>query len=339
VSLVEGDNRVLVVAEIGNNHEGDPVVARELIRAAVDAGAHAVKLQVFEARRFVRRRDEKRFRQLSSYQLPRADVEALAELTHELGALFLATPFDLDSAAFLRPLVDGYKIASGDNDFWPLIELVAGADRPLVVSTGLLDLDGTEALARRVLALGPAELTLLHCVAAYPAPPEELNLAAIPLLAERLPCGVGYSDHALGIEAAVLAASLGARVIEKHFTLRHDFSDFHDHRLSANPEQLRELVERVAQPTEPARQDPAVGAMLGQPEKHVQAGEAGNALAARRSIAAAADLPRGHRLRLEDLAWLRPRDGLAPGQEGLLLGHTLRRDVPEGDSILAADVS
>jgi N,N'-diacetyllegionaminate synthase len=321
--------RVLILAEIGNNHEGDPAVARDLVRAAADAGAQAVKLQVFETGRFVRRRDEARFRQLSGYQLPRAEVERLADLAHELGIQFVATPFDLGTAEFLEPLVDAYKIASGDNDFWPLIDAVVDTGKPVIASTGLLDLDGTAALADRLRG----DYALLHCVSAYPAAPEDLNLAAIPLMEQRFGCTIGYSDHALGLEAAVAAVGVGARIVEKHLTLRHDFSDFRDHQLSAEPHELRELVELIADPPEPHP------AMLGRAEKRVQASEEANMTAARRSIAAVRDLPSGHTVRREDLIWLRPRDGLAPGDEHLLVGRTLVRDVPEGESILAADVT
>ena len=329
---VDTRERVLVLAEIGNNHEGDAAVARDLVRAAADAGAHGVKLQVFETGRFVRRRDDARFRQLSGYQLPRAEFARLADLAHELGLKFVATPFDLGSAEFLEPLVDAYKIASGDNDFWPLIDAVVGTGKPVVASTGMLDLDGTTTLADRLRG----DFALLHCVSAYPAAPEDLNLAAIPLIEERFGCTVGYSDHALGIDAAVTAAGVGARILEKHLTLRHDFSDFRDHQLSADPGELHELVERVADVPSPESGDPV---MLGRAEKRIQRAEEANLVAARRSIAAIRDLPSGHAIREEDLIWLRPRDGLAPGEEHLLMGRALKRDVPEGESILAADVT
>jgi sialic acid synthase SpsE len=126
----------------------------------------------------------------------------------------------------------------------------------------------------------------------------------------------------------LVAVALGARILEKHFTLDHEHSDFRDRRLSAEPEELRDLVARVA----------GVDAMLGSGEKVVQPAESSIAAAVRRSIAAARDLPAGHRLELSDLAWLRPRDGLAPGEEDRLLGRTLRREVPAGESILEEDV-
>jgi N,N'-diacetyllegionaminate synthase len=322
--------RVLVVAEIGNNHEGDPGVARELVRRAAEAGAHAVKLQTFHTPRFVRPRDSARFEQLSRYELGAAVVQELAELARSHGLLFLSTPLDLGSVDLLEPLVDGYKIASGDNDFFPLLERVAHTGKPVVVSAGLVDVEGARA-AKEALERGDdnADVAVLHAVTAYPAPPESVNLAAIPTLARELQCTVGYSDHTLGNEACVAAVALGARILEKHFTLDHDHSDFRDHKLSADPGELRELVERVA----------LVETLIGRPEKAVQDAEADLAPAVRRSIAAARDLPRGRVLVPADLTWLRPRDGLAPGQEDRLLGRALRRDVPSGESILEEDVT
>jgi N,N'-diacetyllegionaminate synthase len=324
IGSFDTSERVLVVAEIGNNHEGDADVARELVRRAAEAGAHAVKLQTFHTPRFVRARDSARFEQLSGYELEPALVEELAEIARSLGLLFMSTPLDLDSVDLLEPLVDAYKIASGDNDFFPLLERVAATGKPAIVSTGLVDVDGARAA---VEALG-GDVAVLHAITAYPAPPDEVNLAAIPTLARELGVTVGYSDHTLGNDACVAAVALGARIVEKHFTLDHDQSDFRDHKLSAEPDELRDLVERVA----------LAETLLGDARKAVQRTEAELAPAVRRSIAAQRDLPRGHVIELADLDWLRPRDGLAPGQETLLIGRPLRRDVPAGESILAEDV-
>jgi N,N'-diacetyllegionaminate synthase len=323
----ETDKRVLVIAEIGNNHEGDPGAARELVLQAAASGAHAVKFQTFRTAHFVRARDAARFEQLSGYELGPDVVAELAELAHANGLLFVSTPLDLGSADLLEPLVDAFKIASGDNDFFPLLDRVAGFGKPVIVSTGLVDLGGARA-AKDALEGRGADVAVLHTVTAYPAPSEAVNLAAIPALARELGCTVGYSDHTLGNTASLAAVALGARIVEKHFTLDHDHSAFRDHKLSAEPAELRELVTAIAE----------VEALLGNPEKAVQPVEAEVAQAVRRSIAAARDLPAGHELEWDDLAWLRPRDGLAPGQEELLVGRTLRRDVPAGESILAEDV-
>lgn len=328
IGSFDTDERVLVVAEIGNNHEGDPEVAAELVRAAAAAGAGAVKLQTFSAAGFVRARDTARFEQISRYELDDAVVEGLAGLAHSLGLLFLSTPLDLDSVDLLEPFVDAYKIASGDNDFLPLLERVARSGKPAILSTGLVDLEGARAAKRALEDHAAGEVAVLHAVTAYPTPAEAVNLAAIGTLIRELGGTIGYSDHTLGNEACVAAVALGARILEKHFTLDHDHSDFRDHKLSAEPDELRELVERVV----------LVEALLGSPEKTVQPVEAEIAQAVRRSIAAGRDLPEGHVLEWDDLAWLRPRDGLAPGEEDKLLGRALKRDIPMGESIGEDDV-
>jgi N,N'-diacetyllegionaminate synthase len=333
IGSFDTDARVLVVAEVGNNHEGDVDAARELVKQAAAAGAHAVKLQTFHTPRFVRARDTARFEQLSRYELAPEVVVELAEQARSLELLFLSTPLDLGSAELLEPLVDAYKIASGDNDFLQLLERVADTGKPVIVSTGLVDLEGARAakasIERRWDANGASgELAILHTVTAYPAPPESVNLASIPSLARELGCTVGYSDHTLGNEACATAVAAGARIVEKHFTLDHDHSDFRDHKLSADPSELKQLVERVA----------LVEKLLGSPEKTVQAAEEELTPAVRRSIAAGRDLPRGHVVEPEDLTWLRPRDGLVPGEEHKLVGRALRRDVPMGESIVEGDV-
>ena len=331
IGAFEVGERPLVVAELGNNHEGDPGVARELIRVAADAGADAVKLQTFRVGDFVRRRDERRYRQLEGFQLAPEDVTALAGLAHELGVLFVSTPLDLASADLLEPLVDAYKVASGDNDFLPLLDRLADTDLPMIVSTGLLDLDGIRAVQERIEARrgGPdAALAFLHAVTAYPCPAEQVNLAAIPALARELRCPVGYSDHTLGIDACVLAAGLGAPILEKHVTLAHDFSEFRDHQLSANPDELRELVGAVGR----------AWTLRGAPDKRVQPAEEELRDAVRRAIVAARDLEAGAVLTAGDLTWMRPRDGLAPGQEGSLVGRPLRRAVAHGEPIVEDDL-
>jgi sialic acid synthase SpsE len=231
----------------------------------------------------------------------------------------------------LEPLVDAFKIASGDNDFVALLERVARARKPVVISGGMAGLAELRRAVDVVRAAWDGEdhgLAVLHCVSAYPAPREELNLRAIPLLARELGCTVGYSDHALGIDAAVLAVAAGARIVEKHFTLDKSRDTFRDHQLSADPDDFAELVERVR----------AAEAVLGSPVKEVQPSERATAAAARRSLVAARDLEPGHKLDAGDLAWLRPAGGLRPGEEASLLGRELVRAVRAGERLSRSDV-
>lgn len=326
------DERVLVVAEIGNNHEGDAETARELVRQAAAAGVHAVKFQTFRTELFVSARDSARFEQLSRFELPFEVFAELAELARSLGLAFVSTPLDMDSAEFLEEIADGVKIASGDNDFFPLVRRVAGGEKPMVVSTGASEEAHVQAAVDAVVEVrgdvAEDSLALLHCVSSYPAEPADLNLRAIPYLAERFPYPVGWSDHSLGNTAALAAVALGARIVEKHFTLEDVRSDFRDHALSATPSQMRELVEAVEQ----AQQ------MLGSAAKAIQPAEAGTREAIHRSVAAARDLEAGHEIGAGDLTWLRPGGGVAPGQEDVLLGHRLRAPKRSGEQLLASDV-
>ena len=327
------DKEILVVAEIGNNHEGEYVLAEEMIKLAAQAGAGAVKLQVIVPEKLVSPNDKDRIKQLKKFQLSYAEFEKLSTVAEREKVLFLATPFDIDSTRFLEKLVPAYKIASGDNNFFPLIDVVARTGKPIILSSGLADiqqLTTTRDFIRNIWQENGVEqeMAMLHCVSSYPTPPEEANLGAIQQLKERLGVTVGYSDHTLGIEAAVLAAALGSRIIEKHFTLDKHYSDFRDHQLSADPGELTSLVQRVKEVT----------GLLGTGDKVVQPGEKAAEGLVRRSIVAGRNLPRGTVLKFEDLTWLRPGGGLAPGNEAKLVGKNLLRNLSAGEYILPEDI-
>lgn len=327
------EERVIVVAEIGNNHEGDPGVARELVERAVQAGAHAVKLQVFNPGMYVAPSQPDRVSQLERFRLAPNAIEELAQLARSHGLGFVATAFDLASADFLEPLVDAFKIASGDNDIDPFLERAAASGKPVIVSTGMCGLKdiahAKDVVERRWGANAiDGELALLHCVSAYPTPPEHAALATIPTLYELFGCTIGYSDHTLGPAACVTAAALGARILEKHLTLSHTFSDFRDHQLSAEPEEFNELVRRVE----------SVERLIGTPRDGVFRIEEDVAAAARRCVRAARDLAAGHALAATDLIWLRPREGIELLQVDELLGRTLKRDLNYGEPLSPYDV-
>lgn len=327
-------SEVLVVAEIGNNHEGDVGVARELIECAAGAGADAAKLQVFDPAKYVGPEDPRRVAQLERFRLSPDAIAELGELAGARGLGFISTALDLGSMELIKPLVDAIKIASGDNDNPAFLAAAAETGLPVIVSAGMSDLAALrrarrvveQAWARRSVA---GELAVLHCVSAYPVTPLDARLASIPWLARELGCTIGYSDHTLGIETCVIAAALGARILEKHFTLRHDFSDFRDHQLSAEPQELAVLVDRVR----------GVQAMIGEPADGVLPTEEPVLAAARRSIRSVGDLPAGHVLRAEDLTWLRPRgEGLPPGAEHRLVGRALVQNVTAGTPLCPDDV-
>jgi N,N'-diacetyllegionaminate synthase len=332
LGAVELDHRVLVIAEVGNNHEGDLAVARKLVDASARAGADAVKFQIFRTEHYVSSSDAARFARLKAFELGNDAFRELSELARVHGLLFVATPFDLASADLVAEISDAVKIASGDCDFVPLLERAADHGKPMLVSTGISDL---ERVGRAVTTIrsrwGVADpgLALLHCVSSYPTPEAEANVGAIRTLASAFPdCTIGYSDHTIGSEAAVLAVAAGARVIEKHITLDTAFSDFRDHQLSADPEAFAALVASVRR----------AELLLGTGEKRIQPSEEGTADSIRRSIVSASDLPAGHRLTVDDLTWTRPAGGLAPGHEAMLVGRPLVRAVRSGEQLNRSDV-
>jgi sialic acid synthase SpsE len=332
IGAVDLDRTVLVIAEIGNNHEGDVSLAEELIGAAAEAGVQAVKFQTIFPERLVRPDQAARLVQLRRFQLTPDDHVRLAAAAARAGVMFLSTPFCIDAVALLDPLVPAFKIASGDNNFVALLEVVAATAKPVLLSTGMAeaaDIVASKRVLERVWAdqgVAPGAV-LLHCVSAYPTPAAEANLKAIAALAS-LGARVGYSDHTLGIDAAVLAVALGARVIEKHFTDSKTRSSFRDHALSADPREMSELVRRVRE----------ADAMLGDGVKRIMPSEVAATAVARRSAVAARDLPAGHVVTPADIDWLRPADGVPPGAESQLIGRPLLAALCAGSRLGASSV-
>ena len=319
--------KVLIIAEIGNNHEGSYTLAEEMIGLAVDAGADAVKFQTIIPEKLVSIQQKTRIKQLKKFQLSYDEFTKLSKVAKNEGAIFLSTPFDIDSALFLNELVPAYKIASGDNDFYPLIEVIAEIGKPIIMSTGLMNLDEIEKSVLFIKNIwkknhNKEELALLHCVSTYPTPPENANLLAINEL-EQIADIVGYSDHTSGIEAAVLSIAFGARIIEKHFTIDNNYSDFHDHQLSLNPTEFKKMVVQIR----------IVEQMLGSGKKVPTDLELKSKQNIRRSIVANHNLSTGHKIILEDLNWVRPGGGVRPGNEEKLIGKKLNRAMKVGEMI------
>lgn len=325
IGHLDSAERVLIIAEIGNNHEGSVALAEELIGLAADAGADAVKFQTIVPEALVSPLQVERIAQLHRLCLPLDAFAHLRAVAEEAGVVFLSTPFDCASVAVLNPLVQAFKVASGDNDFFPLLETIAATGKPVILSTGMTDLGGVAA-ARACLEKAwreqgvDGEMALLHCVSSYPTPAGEANLAAIATLAGQ-GLTVGYSDHTLGIEAAVLSVALGARIIEKHFTISKTYSSFRDHQLSADPGDLALMVQRVRDAEE----------MLGSGAKAQYPCEQGVAAAARRSAVAACDLPAGTVIGPEHVLWVRPAGEIGPAQARMLTGRVLRAPLRRGE--------
>lgn len=294
--------RTLIIAEIGSSHCGDPDLARRSLLAAAENGADVVKFQMYDPDKLVdptapvlkyiaqtHHTQRERFRSLC---LAPKVFRELAEIARRVGVLFMVTPFDREAVEFLDPLVPAFKIASGDLTNVRLVERIVRTNKPMLVSTGFATVEEIDWLATRV----PREwLCLMHCVGAYPTPPDDVHLEAIRFLADRYGVPVGFSDHTAGIAAAMAAVAKGARVIEKHVMLSRDLP-VADVALSLTPEEFADLVRAVRH----------VEHMAGQYGKSVQPSEEYFRSQMRRSVYAARDLSDGQTLTETDLIPLRP---------------------------------
>ena len=327
--------RILIVADLGVSHRGDFGTAVRQITAAYRSGADAVRLPVYRTERCLHAGATAEFARWKRCELRRGELTRLAELAAELGLEFILSPLDVDSVEGSVELATRYRIGSGDNDFLPLITAIAGTGKPILLSTGGSDLDriarSVDAIAgRRRLDRMPMALTLLHAVCWAPTPAEAINLRAIGTLGSRFGVPIGYSDHAIGIEACVLSAAVGATVIEKEFVAEVSPTrlDGDDAGTAVGPEAFAAMVEQIRQ-TE---------IRLGSGRKRVVEGERPILRLRRRSIVAARELRERETIGADDLTWLRPAIGLPPGCEPLLIGGTLRRSVAKHEPVQLDDV-
>lgn len=242
--------KTFIIAEIGNNHEGKISNAKKLIKLASKAGADAVKFQTFVTDKFINPKDIKRFNQLKKFELGFDEFKKLYDYSKKQGLKFISTPFDLISAKFLNKYCDIIKISSGDNNFFPLLDYFLNRKKKIIISTGMMSANDVGVLLKRIKnKLNKKKIleriALLHCVTSYPALDKDLNLNSIPFLINNYKITVGYSDHSIGHEACISAVALGAKIIEKHFTINKNFSKFRDHKLSADFIEMKTIVSSI----------------------------------------------------------------------------------------------
>jgi sialic acid synthase len=335
------DRRCYVIAEVGHNHQGDVEQAKRLIDAAKECGVDAVKLQK-RANRSLYTRDfyEQPYANELSFgrtygehrealELGADDYRELLRYARDVGVTLFATAFDFESADLLAELgVPAFKFASGDLRNTPLQRHVAAFGKPMLLSTGGGTMEDIERAVDTILPIND-QLCVLQCTAAYPASVEDLNLSVITTLRERFPnLVVGLSDHQNGIAMAVVAYMLGARVIEKHFTLDHALKG-RDHAFSLMPEGMRRLVRDLHR----------VPAALGDATKRPLPIEADPLEKMGKKLVAARELEQGHVLAAEDIAIKSPADGgLPPYELDRLVGRRLRRPLAAEDFVTFDDV-
>jgi N-acetylneuraminate synthase len=325
---------VFVIAEAGVNHNGDLGLALQLCDAARAAGADAVKFQTFRADDLVVRGaptaayqaretgESDQYEMLRKLELDAAQHRALRDHCERIGIEFFSTPFSLAAVDLLVGLgVKRLKMPSGELTHKALVAHAAATRLPLLVSTGMATLDEAREALRWVReARGGTEgVTLMHCTSAYPASDDALNLTAIATMQRELGVPIGYSDHSLGIEAALAAVALGAVAVEKHLTLDCTLPG-PDHSASLEPQAFGAMVQGIRR----------VEAMRGDGVKAPRPEERDAARVARRSVVAAVDIPVGARIEAAMLACRRPATGIAPAEQDRVVGRTARVALPAG---------
>lgn len=328
-----------LIAEIGVNHNGDVALAKKMIAAAKQCGADAVKFQTFTADAIVTKStpkvlyqvettpiDETHYEMIHKLELKREDHFPLIEYCNDLDIDFISTPYDLNSASFLNDIgVKIFKTASADIVDLPLQQFLAQTGKPVIVSTGMATLGEIEEVISIYKLHDNNQLALLHCVSNYPCSDNSLNLSVIRMLQSTFQITVGFSDHSLGCQAGVISVALGAKIIEKHFTLDKTLPG-PDHRASVTPEEFSEYVKSVR------RAELSLGSRF----KQCQEEERQMAMVSRKSVVLRKPMKAGELLTMEHITMKRPGTGIMSrdipniiakrARYPLLEGHLLNRE-------------
>ena len=339
-------NKTIIIAEAGVNHNGDIETAKRLIDVASVAGVDYVKFQTFKAERLVsplaqkakyqiksdNNSDDSQLNMLKKLELSDADHKELISYCKSKNIKFFSTAFDDEGISYLSSLnFDMFKIPSGELTNYPYLRAIAKTGLPVILSTGMANLDEIEKSINVLVSYGTKkkEITVLHCNTEYPTPMIDVNLKAMLTIKEKLGVSIGYSDHTLGIEIPIAAVTLGAKIIEKHFTLDRSLKG-PDHQASLEPNQLKEMVNAIRN---------IEIAMSGNGIKQASLSERKNIKIARKSIHLSRDLKSDSIITEKDIISLRPGDGICTMNWGNIIGKRVNKDLKKFTKLTLKDLS
>ena len=319
-------NKVFIIAEAGDNHNGKIDLAFKLVDNAKEAGADAVKFQTFKTEEIICKNaqmaeyqkknlgiEETQFEMVKKLELSFDEFKELKKYCDDKGIQFLSTAFDIPSAEFLNNLdLPLFKIPSGEITNLPLLRKINSFKKDIILSTGMANLDEIQAA---LYVLKDCRVSLLHCTTEYPCPYDSVNMNAMLTLKEIFGLEVGYSDHTKGIEIPVMAVSMGAKIIEKHFTLDKNMEG-PDHKASLEPDELKDMVSAIRN----------VEKAFGSGVKEPQDAEKKNIDIARKSIVARCDIKKGETFTEENLTTKRPGNGISPMRWDEFIGTVAMKD-------------
>ena len=332
-------NKIIIIAEAGVNHNGDMAKAKALIDKGAEAGVDYVKFQTFKAGNLVTKQakraayqdrntqdNDTQYEMLKKLELSQAVHQELIDYCAQKGIQFLSTGFDVESLEFLAQLgITIAKVPSGEITNLPYLRKVAALFPEVILSTGMATIEEIKDAVKVLTDNGvnKDKITVLHCNTEYPTPMEDVNLRAMLHIQQEVGVAIGYSDHTLGIEVPIAAVALGATIIEKHFTLDKTLPG-PDHKASLEPDELKAMVSAIR------NIEKAVG---GSGLKEVSISEAKNKPIARKSIVAAKKIVKGELFTIENLTVKRPGTGILPMQWDEVIGKTAKKDFEEDDLI------
>lgn len=333
------NNKVLIIAEAGVNHNGSIELAKQLIDKAVEAGVDYIKFQTFKSEKLVTKNarqaeyqehnigeKESQYAMLKHLELSEEDHHILIDYCNKKGIKFLSTAFDSESIELLHSLNIGlWKIPSGEITNYPYLKKISHFHENVILSTGMCDLSDIKAALSVLIdgGINKEQITILHCNTEYPTPYKDVNLKAMLEIRDTFGVKVGYSDHTQGIEVPIAAVALGAEVIEKHFTLDKTMKG-PDHKASLDPHELKAMVTAIRH----------IEKALGTGKKIITESEQKNINVARKSIVAARNIKKGELLTEENLTIKRPGDGISPMRWNEVLGTIAVKDFQEEEMII-----
>jgi N-acetylneuraminate synthase len=321
-----------IVAEIGANHNGNVELAKRLIDEAVNCGFSSVKFQSWSAESLYTKKfykeNKDQLEVIKKYSLSKEDHLILNDYCKRKNIIFFSTPFSPDEVDMLYAMdVPFFKVASMDLNNLPFLKYIATKGKPIILSTGMGSLGEIEEAINTIYETGNKEIILLHCISIYPPDDSIINLRNILMLRETFGLPVGFSDHTLGVSIPLAAIALGAKLIEKHFTLDKTLPGW-DHVVSANPEEMRIIVQEGKRIID----------ALGKYKRSLSNVEIEKRKAFRRSVITSRPLKKGEIIREEDLIFKRPGTGIKPNEIKYILGRKVKRDISEDEIIVWEDL-
>lgn len=341
---IKNTKKPYIIAEIGSNHNGDMDLAKKIIDEAVKCACDCVKFQSFNEKSLICNEEyeantvyndskKKHFGSLremvEKYYLRKEQHYELNEYCNKVGITFASTPFSYEEADLLENIgVDFFKIASMDVNNIPLIKYIAKKHKPIMLSTGMATLAEIENAVKAIESEGNKEIILLHCIATYPPKYEDINLLNIPMMEEIFGYPTGFSDHSIGVSIPLASSALGAKVIEKHFTLNKDLPGW-DHEISADPAEMKIIVKESAN----------ISTALGSKKRIVSADEEMKKEKFRRSIVISKDMTKGDIITENDIWFKRPGTQIPPDEYKFVIGKKLNKDKKYDDLLKWEDLA